>query len=517
MLKVSVIVPVYNPGSHIDDCISSLLGQSLPNEEYELIFVDDGSTDETPARLDALAAEHPHVHVKHIENSGWPGRPRNLGIDMAQGEFVYFVDNDDWIGKDALRRLHARALRDEADIVIGKVVGEGKFVARSVFKRDRRDVTLEWAPLVRLLTPHKLFRKALLDDNGIRFPEGRRRLEDHVFTMHAYFHARHISVLAGYPCYHWVMREDDANASYAELEPVGYYENLREVLDLIDEHMEPGPLRDRVRSHWYRGKMLGRVGGANFMTRDPVHRRPLYEEIRKLALERFGDEVDDYIAYNARVRSRLLRAGDYDGLMALAKFEAGLRTEASLLELEPDEEGGVALVIESRIVGDAGPLAFERDGERLLWVPPVELAGRLDDAARDATAAMERNYADVLITSIRHGTEYLLRTETETRLEPAGDRVTPVLTSRARMQSRVVVAKANLKPGEWTVGVTAGAAGFTPAGVPAQTGRWPIRVPLVVTITKDGELVPPRLRGEVARRFPRVTRAFRRTKAGSAG
>jgi hypothetical protein len=437
---------------------------------------------------------------------------------MARGEFVYFVDNDDWLGKDALRRLHARAERDEADIVIGKVVGEGKFVARSVFKRDRQNVTLEWAPLVRLLTPHKLFRKSLLDEHGIRFPEGRRRLEDHVFTMHAYFHARGISVLAGYPCYHWVMRGDEENASYAELEPVGYYGNVREVLDLIDEHMEPGPLRDRVRSHWYRGKMLGRVGGANFMTRDPAHKRPLYEEIRRLALERFGDEVNPYLAFNARTRSRLLRAGDYEGLEALAVFEAGLRTEATLVELEPDEEG-VALILESRIVSDAGPLAFERDGERLLWVAPDALAGRLDAAAREATADMQRNYADVLITSVKDGTEFLLRTETETRFEPVdgADRVTPVLTSRARMEKRVAAAKAKLRPGEWTVGVTAAAAGFTPGGVPAQSGRWPMRVPLVVTVTGDGRLLPPRLRGEVARRFPRVTRAFRRAKAGSAG
>ena len=213
--KVSVIVPVYNPGADIDDCIASLLGQSLPPEEYEVIFVDDGSTDDTPARLDALAAEHPHVRVEHIPNSGWPGRPRNIGIEMARGEFVYFVDNDDWLGKQALKRLHKRALRDEADIVIGKIVGEGKFVARSMFKRDRRNVTLEWAPLVRLLTPHKLFRKALLDEHNIRFPEGRRRLEDHVFTMHAYFHAQRISVMAGYPCYHWVLRESEGNASYA--------------------------------------------------------------------------------------------------------------------------------------------------------------------------------------------------------------------------------------------------------------------------------------------------------------
>ncbi len=518
MLKVSVIVPVYNPGAHIDDCIASLLGQTLAPEEYELIFVDDGSTDETPARLDALAAERPHVRVKHIENSGWPGRPRNLGIEMAEGEYVYFVDNDDWLGKDALRRLCGRAERDEADIVIGKVVGEGKFVARSVFKRDRKDVTLEWAPLVRLLTPHKLFRRSLLDEHAIRFPEGRRRLEDHVFTMHAYFHARSISVLAGYPCYHWVLRDDAENASVIELEPVGYFGNVREVLDLIDEHMEPGPLRDRVRSHWYRGKMLGRVGGRNFMERDPAQKRPLYEEIRRLALERFGDEVNAYLAFNARARSRLLRAGDYEGLDALAAFEAGLRTEAALVELEPDEDG-VALVIESRIMSDAGPLAFERDGDRLLWVPPDALAGRLDAAAREATEDMERNYADVLITSLKDGTEYQLRTESETRFEPAGDagQVTAVLTSRARMASRVAVAKAKLRPGEWTVGVTAAVAGFTPGGVPVQAGRWPVRLPLVVTVTGDGRLVPPRLRGEVARRFPRVTRAFRRVRAGAPG
>jgi len=101
LVKVSVIVPVYNPGSNIDQCISSLLGQSLPDDEYEVIFVDDGSTDETPARLDELAEAHANVRVEHIPNSGWPGRPRNVGIDLAQGEYVYFVDNDDRLGKEA--------------------------------------------------------------------------------------------------------------------------------------------------------------------------------------------------------------------------------------------------------------------------------------------------------------------------------------------------------------------------------------------------------------------------------
>jgi glycosyltransferase involved in cell wall biosynthesis len=503
VLKVSVIVPVYNPGPNIDDCIDSLLGQTLPPEEYEVIFVDDGSSDGTESRLDALAADHPHVHVKHIPNSGWPGRPRNLGIEMAHGEYVYFVDNDDWLGKGALNRLYNRAERDEADIVIGKVVGEGKFVARSMFKRDRKDVTLEWAPLVRLLTPHKLFRKSLLDEHGIRFPEGRRRLEDHVFTMHAYFHARHISVLAGYPCYHWVLREGDDNASYEELEPVGYYLNVREVLDLIDEHMEPGPLRDRVKSHWYRGKMLGRVGGRNFVERDPAVKRPLYEEVRKLALERYGDEVDAYLAFNARVRSHLLRAGDYEGLEALARFEAGLESEVSVVQIEPEGEEAVNLTLEARIPG----LRFEQEGDTVHWVPPADLQGHLEPAELEVD--LDRSYADVLIWSARDGTEYLLRSETETRLEDGS----PVLTTSARLQPRIVVSKADLKRGEWTVGVTAGAAGFLPTGVPAIHGPRAFRVPLVVTITADGRVVPPSLRGDMARRFPRVRDAFRRVRS----
>src|SRR3954452_25095038 len=100
MPKVSVIVPVFDPGSDIDDLIASLLRQTLPASELELIFVDDGSTDDTPARLDALAAEHAHVHVQHIPNSGWPGKPRNVGLDMAKGEYVFFADNDEYLELD---------------------------------------------------------------------------------------------------------------------------------------------------------------------------------------------------------------------------------------------------------------------------------------------------------------------------------------------------------------------------------------------------------------------------------
>src|SRR3954452_12612256 len=299
MLKVSVIVPVFNPGDNIEECIDSLIGQSLPRDEYEVIFVDDGSTDGTPARLDSLAATHPNVRVEHIPASGWPGKPRNVGLGMARGEFVLFVDNDDWIGPEALERLYARAVADDADVVVGKVVGAGKFVPRRLFEQNRSGVGLDWPPLLTLPTPHKLFRRSLLDEHGVRFPEGRRRLEDHVFPIHAYFHARSVSVLADYACYYWVLRADDHdNASFQAFEPKQYYENLREVLDLVVEHTEPGALRERLLAHWYRGKMLGRVGGTWFVNRPVAMRRAFFAEFSALADERFGPWVDRWLPAN---------------------------------------------------------------------------------------------------------------------------------------------------------------------------------------------------------------------------
>ncbi len=62
----------------------------------------------------------------HIENSGWPSRPRNLGVDHARGEYVFFADDDDWFADEALERLYACAKANDADIVVGKMAGYGR-------------------------------------------------------------------------------------------------------------------------------------------------------------------------------------------------------------------------------------------------------------------------------------------------------------------------------------------------------------------------------------------------------
>jgi poly(ribitol-phosphate) beta-N-acetylglucosaminyltransferase len=505
MPKVSVIVPVYNPGPHIDDCIESLLGQTMPADELELIFVDDGSTDATPARLDALAERHRHVQVRHIPNSGWPGKPRNIGLDMASGDYVFFVDNDDWLVHDALERLHATAVQDRADIVIGKVVGHRKGVPLRLFQANRHAITFDSDLLLGLLTPHKLFRRRLLDEHGLRFPEGRRRLEDHILVVGAYFAAERISVLADRPAYHWMRRETQDNASYQRFDAAAYFDNVREVLDLVESRTEPGPLRDHLLLHWYRGKMLNRVGGRDWLWRDADFRRELFDAVRPLALERFGEDVHARLAFNLRLRSKLLRRGDFDALGRLSRFERRLEP---VVRIRGIERGGTHLVLrlESWFGAEKAKLRFERKGGHTFWLPPTEqLLHDVPEEDREVTGELRRSHADVFLRNLEDGSEYVLpaRTRTVLKVLETG-RVRPRLQTAVPIAPTAAAAGGPLPPGRWEVQITLVVAGFRRTVPVLRRGE-----PLVLTTYAPGRIVvgdapppPPRATVRAYRRLP---------------
>ena len=372
-VKVSVVVPVYNPGPYIDRCIASILGQSLPVGEYEAVFVDDGSTDETPARLDALAAAHPNISVIHQENSGWPGKPRNVGIDAARGEYVFFLDHDDALGPEALERLYAMAVRNDADIVIGKMAGHGRGVPTRLFLENRDRATLADAPLLDALTPHKLFRRSFIERNGLRYPEGRRRLEDHVFVVRAYFLAGVISILSDYVCYYHSRRGDRANAGLQRLDPVGYYTNLREVIGIVESFTEPGPFRDSLLQRFARVELLGRLHGRKFLEHPPEYREALFTEIRAVVEEHIPTTVDDRLAANFRCRMWLVRAGRLDLLISFAQAEARVTCRASLHAIDVVNGDASHHVLEAGLDGGGtSGIGFERVGDDVhLRLPPV--------------------------------------------------------------------------------------------------------------------------------------------------
>jgi poly(ribitol-phosphate) beta-N-acetylglucosaminyltransferase len=510
MPKVSVIVPVYNPGAHIDDCLRTLLGQTLPPGELELIFVDDGSTDGTPARLDALAEAHGHVRVEHIPNSGWPGRPRNIGIDLARGDYVFFVDNDDWLERDALERLHAMAVADRADIVIGKVVGHGKRVNRSPFRKNVHGQPFDSVALLGVLTPHKLFRRRFLDEHGIRFPEGKLRLEDHMFVVPAYFKAERISVLADRPVYHWVRREEKTNASSQRFDAEGYFENVREVLDLVDANTEPGEWREKVKAHWYRGKMLQRVGGRGWLDRDAEYREELYAAVRKLALERFDETVHERMAFNLRVRSKLLRAQEaYLPLELLARYETRLRSHLRLRKVT-GKGTHVVLKLDAKLGGELTPLRFEQqDGGRIHWVPPEKLRPAIADLDRDVTDDLPESSVGAFLENLDDGSQYVLPSRTAVRILPAkkAGRVRVRLKATIPIAPTAAAAGGPLPPGRWHVKTVTTVAGFS------QQRRVYLEPnkPLVLTTYDPGRIVigtkvppPPSRKAKLRRAVPPV-------------
>ena len=381
-VKISVIVAVYNPGRYLAELIASLRAQSMPQDEFEVIFVDDDSTDGSYEHLQRLAREEPNVRVLHnTPNSGWPGKPRNLGLGVARGTYVLFVDNDDWLPAQALEDLYAYAEAHGSDVVVGKEIGHGHTIPWNVFQRSVPDAKLGVDPLLRILTPHKLFRRALLDDHGIRFPEGRVRLEDHLFVMQAYFAARTLSIYADSPVYHWVHR-DRSNASLRQVDPAEYYRDLGKVLDVVAENTEPGAMRNALYWQWYSRKILRRLEGKRYLRLTEQDRTQLFDILHALVLERFDDDLDTLLTPNERLRAHLLRTGRQDLVLRLAELDSSVTARTAVDDLHWDGDR-VLLAITATVVDAHGaPVLFDGSGDQPVRRLPDELAEAIPLAVR---------------------------------------------------------------------------------------------------------------------------------------
>lgn len=113
---ISVIIPIYNVDQYLSQCMQSVLSQSY--KELEIILVDDGSTDKCPALCDEYEKKDARVRVIHKKNGGLSDA-RNVGMKMATGEWVYFVDSDDWLPQDATQKLFHFARENYCDVVQG--------------------------------------------------------------------------------------------------------------------------------------------------------------------------------------------------------------------------------------------------------------------------------------------------------------------------------------------------------------------------------------------------------------
>lgn len=431
MLKVSVVVPVYNAGPYIEKCADSLLRQSIGPDAYEVVYVNDGSTDDSAERLDRLAALHPHVRVHHQANSGWPGKPRNVGVRLSRGEYVQFVDQDDELGHEALERLYALARRNGSDIVLGKTAGTMAGPS-NVFARTVDRCTVADHPLEESYAPHKMFRRDFLLDNDIRFPEGKCRLEDQVFMAHTYALARCVSVLGDYPCYYWMRREDGGNNSSRRLVVEEYFGWLRKVVQTVKAHTPPGPVQDKMLRRTYRVEILRQVSEP-FVLSGSRQIQERYEAVRALVLEEFPPSVRDGLPAVSRLRAHLLEEGRLDALSELACRTRQVTPRAELGRPRWEDGALTAPVRMHLVLGDGTPLTLVERGGRLLLDPALTegIEGAGDWEVGDP---LNGAYGEIRLSHRGQHTGWYPESDFTLRLENArGGRKRPVMAGTMRI------------------------------------------------------------------------------------
>lgn len=277
--SVSVVVPVYNVAPYLRDCVGSLLAQRFT--DFEVLLVDDGSTDGSGAICDELAQKDPRMVVLHKENGG-ACSARNRGIENARGEFLVFVDADDLVTEDYLEHL----MESDADMV---VTGLQMFGAKGnkAMPTKRDDFGIEglaahWntPPDMNYLYCYpvaKRFRTAILQEHGVRYDESLFFSEDICFDMDYYCYADSFTELP-YIDYQYriteITRDEKYKMSAAAL--IDHHDYLEECFDRLYERVGAGTLSFvRDNTNW---RMMRKLYA--FLMKDGITSRDFVQNVK---------------------------------------------------------------------------------------------------------------------------------------------------------------------------------------------------------------------------------------------
>lgn len=240
MAEISMIIPVYQVEKYIAQCIESVINQTF--RDFELILVDDGSKDSSGMICDTYAAKDDRIIVIHTENRG-AASARNTGLDHASGNYITFLDGDDYIAENMLTRLYEVIHDSEYDMVVSDFLNilpdekdnfivhlqEKTVCGRDVLEhlKNERNYGL-WT-----IVWNKIYKREVLEN--LRFPAG-KYFEDEFFSNQLYLNSGQIHVIPDVLCYHRVLASSTMNTQKTE-----------NYLDLLDA------LRERLEIYWKYG------------------------------------------------------------------------------------------------------------------------------------------------------------------------------------------------------------------------------------------------------------------------
>lgn len=272
---------------------------------------------ETWAYLQQRRSSWPNLRIFWQENTGGPSVGRNLAISEARGRYVYFLDADDWLGDDALRRLLKAADSYGSDVVLGRGKGVGtKGVNNVTFARTVPDADILDDHAWRILAPWKLFRRSLLLEHGLHFPEDQAQGEDQVFVASCYFVAGKISILTDYDFHYVHGRMTGGNLSRQSQSLENKLLTTTRMAKLIVDHTEPGSRRDA-----FLGRIVLRTltpsFGAKFEQASAAEQERFLTTVRNEVLTYVSDDLLAGAADVTRFRLVTAQRGTVDDVVTL--------------------------------------------------------------------------------------------------------------------------------------------------------------------------------------------------------
>ena len=321
---MSVIVTVYNGAQYLERALGSVLHQTIGLARMQVLIVDDGSTDDSPAMLDRMAQENPSFEVIHRPNSsGGPATPRNVALGRVEGRYIFFLDHDDYLSPDALEAMVRMADENGTDVVLARMKGAGgRITPRPMFARSVQRTDVFSTPSVyRLLNPIKLFRTEMVRSLDLRFRPDFQIGEDQPFVAMAYLKGNGISILADKDYIFWVNREDGSNITRSALTLADRLPAASYMVDLVAENVPPGPDRDALMVRHFHIELVYYAFAAWSTEPDPAARAAAFERFREIVAAYYTDRIKAGLPARARVLMQLVSEGRQE---AFADYLAAL-------------------------------------------------------------------------------------------------------------------------------------------------------------------------------------------------
>ena len=301
MPTVSVIVPVYKVEKYLHRCVDSILAQTFT--DFELLLVDDGSPDKCGTICDEYAAMDARVRVFHQKNQG-VSVARNRALESAVGEFITFIDSDDWLAENYLQALYTNLMESDADICVSaiqRITEEGELLPRKEADRTvyygreiiehfgREDGDVFRCPL------SKLVRAAICKQ--VPFPKGRVFAEDFA-VIYQWYGLAEKAVEIGDPIYYYLERTGSAVHSEYSLKRMGTAESMEELLAYLQAKGYEG-LFDRF-LHTYLWELAYHVKSIREELGDKKTARETRNKLRRVIRENKGhvSRTEDSAGFN---------------------------------------------------------------------------------------------------------------------------------------------------------------------------------------------------------------------------